>query len=190
MSPASLPDVRVVHLDGPALRALAAGDAAAASALSPVPLGAGFDCAQWRPVWAVRARQVEADPAAAAWVTGVVWDAGRGLAVGRAGFHGPPEADGSVEVGYAVLPEHRRRGYGTAALASLLERAAREPGVRTVRASVSPGNTASEALVARFGFVRVGEQVDEVDGLELVYEVAAGAGTGGPGGRGVSAPGG
>jgi ribosomal-protein-alanine N-acetyltransferase len=36
-------------------------------------------------------------------------DAERGVAVGRAGFHGPPDADGMVEVGYAVDPAFRRR---------------------------------------------------------------------------------
>jgi L-amino acid N-acyltransferase YncA len=42
--------------------------------------------------------------------------------------------------------------------------------VRTVRASVSPGNVASLALVRSLGFRQVGEQWDEIDGLELVFE--------------------
>jgi RimJ/RimL family protein N-acetyltransferase len=76
-----------------------------------------------------------------------------------------------VEVGYAVLPEHRRRGYARAALAVLLDRARREPRVRVVRASIAPDNAASLAAALPFGFVAVGEQVDEVDGLEVVHEV-------------------
>ena len=39
-----------------------------------------------------------------------------GLAVGDAGFHGPPGADGEVEVGYALVP--RARGMGWRARAS------------------------------------------------------------------------
>ena len=52
-----------------------------------------------------------------------------------------------VEVGYATDPAYRRQGYARAALRALLDRAAAEPGVTTVRASVGPGNTASRDLV-------------------------------------------
>ncbi|MFW3173033.1 GNAT family N-acetyltransferase [Geodermatophilus sp. CPCC 206100] len=164
--------VQVVHLDAAAFRALAAGDLAGANAASPVPLTAAFVDPGWRGVWRMRRDQVEADPASAAWVTGVIWDRARQLAVGRAGYHGPPDADGRLEVGYAVDPAHRRQGYARAALALLLARAAAEPGVRTVRLSISPANTVSAHLAARFGFAVVGEQVDEEDGPELIWERA------------------
>ncbi len=165
------PRVEVLHLPGPVFTALADGDLAAADAASPVPLPAAFADPAWAPLWRMRAAQVAADPAAAAWVTGALWDPERRLAVGRAGFHGPPDERGMVEVGYAVLPEHRRRGYARAALAVLLDRARREPAVRVVRLSIAPDNTASQAVARPFGLVAVGEQVDDVDGLEVVYEV-------------------
>jgi RimJ/RimL family protein N-acetyltransferase len=38
-----------------------------------------------------------------------------------------------------------------------------------VVASVSPDNAASLAVVRRLGFVKTGEEVDEVDGLEWVH---------------------
>ena len=41
-----------------------------------------------------------------------------------------------------------------------------------VRASVRPDNEVSRRLVSRHGFVPVGEQWDDEDGLELVYELA------------------
>jgi RimJ/RimL family protein N-acetyltransferase len=56
---------------------------------------------------------------------------------------------------------------------ALLRRAARAPAVRTVRATISPDNVASRDLVLQHGFVEVGEQWDDEDGLELVQEVAA-----------------
>jgi RimJ/RimL family protein N-acetyltransferase len=96
------------------------------------------------------------------------------LAVGRAGFHGPPDPSGMVEVGYAVDPVYRRLGYARAALEQMLQRAAREPSVHTVRASVRPDNEASLRLVMQYGFVEVGEQWDEEDGLEAIFEVPAG----------------
>jgi RimJ/RimL family protein N-acetyltransferase len=47
------------------------------------------------------------------------------------------------------------------------------PDVRVLRASVSPDNTASLAIVHAAGLVKVGEEWDDEDGLELVLEVAA-----------------
>ncbi|RKR92164.1 RimJ/RimL family protein N-acetyltransferase [Micromonospora pisi] len=169
----STPDVRIVHLNGPAFRALADGDLVAANEASPVPVSAYFVGPDWRGTWRMRSRQVEQDPASAAWVTGVIWDEQRRLAVGRAGYHGPPDAAGMVEIGYAVDPAYRRRGYARGALEFLLRRAAEESTVRTVRVSISPDNVASYQLASQYGFTKVGEQWDDEDGLEIVYEVTA-----------------
>jgi RimJ/RimL family protein N-acetyltransferase len=165
------PRVEIVQLDAAALRGLRDGDQAAAERTSPVPLSpylAGPEC---RRVWTIRAEQVVSDPSSAAWVTGVVWDPERRLAVGRAGFHGPPDADGMVEVGYSVDPQYRRQGYARAALRALLARAEADPGVRTFRATISPGNVASRDLVLAHGLTEVGEQEDDEDGLEIIYEL-------------------
>lgn len=164
-------DVRIVHVTAPVFRALADGDLAAANAVSPVPLSAYFAGPDWRGVWRMRHEQVQDDPVSAAWVTGVIWDACQQVAVGRAGYHGPPDPSGMVEIGYAVDPAYRRRGYARAALESLLRRAAGELQVRRVRATISPDNVASYRLVSQYGFVEVGEQWDAEDGLEIIYEV-------------------
>jgi RimJ/RimL family protein N-acetyltransferase len=162
-----------VQLPAAAFHALAGGDLAAANAVSPVPLSENFVSPEWQGTWRMRSEQVEQDPASAAWVTGVIWDELRRVAVGRAGYHGPPDQSGMVEIGYAVDPAYRRRGYARAALEALLRRAAHEPRVTTVRATISPDNAASYALATQYGFVKVGEQWDEEDGLEIIYEVAA-----------------
>ena len=47
--------------------------------------------------------------------------------------------------------------------------------MRTVRATVSPDNTASWNLILQYGFAEIGEQWDEEDGLEIVYEVQSDA---------------
>ena len=91
------------------------------------PYLAGPEC---RSAWTRRAHQVVDEPASAAWITGIVWDPDRRLAVGRAGFHGPPDDAGMVEVGYSIDPQYRRQGYARAALRALVDRATREPGVR------------------------------------------------------------
>jgi RimJ/RimL family protein N-acetyltransferase len=166
------PRVEILQLDAAALRALGEGDQDAAERTSPVPLSpylAGPEC---RRVWEIRAVQVVEDPPAADWVTGIVWDPERRLAVGRAGYHGPPDADGMVEVGYSIDPRYRRQGYARAALLALLDRAIADPAVRTFRATISPDNEASRNLVLAHGLVVTGEQWDDEDGLEIVYEVA------------------
>lgn len=165
------PRVELVQLDATTLQALADGDLAAADRSAPVPLTAYLGGPECRGVWARRAVQVVEERHSAGWVTRIVWDPERSTAVGRAGYHGPPDGTGMVEVGYSIDPQFRRQGYARAALLELLARAEAEPGVTTVRASISPGNVASRNLVLSHGFVEVGQQEDEEDGLEIVYEV-------------------
>lgn len=163
--------VSIVHLNEAVLTALAAGDLVAANQESPVELTPYCAGPHWNSVWRMRSEQVATDPASAAWLTGIVWDDERQVAVGRAGFHGPPDEEGRVELGYAIDPAHRRQGYARAALELMLDRAAHDPQVRVVRATVSPTNLASRNLVQQYGFVEVGEQWDTEDGLETIYEL-------------------
>jgi RimJ/RimL family protein N-acetyltransferase len=163
--------VRIVHLTGPVFQALADGDLTDANAISPVPSSPLFVDPSARYVWRMRTAQIAADHASAAWVNGVVWCERRQAAVGYAGYHGPPDPSGMVEIGYTVDPAYRRLGYARAALEALLERAAREPRVRVARVSIRPDNIASYRLASQYGFVKVGEQWDDEDGLEIVYAV-------------------
>ncbi|OEJ23575.1 GNAT family N-acetyltransferase [Streptomyces agglomeratus] len=167
--------VRFVQLSAKALRALADGDLASGSAEAGVALDEHFVCDRARHIFGYRADQLAEDPSAAPWITRAAVSESDGAVVGDAGFHGPPDEDGTVEVGYSVVPRYRRQGYGRAMLTALLVRAAAEPGVRTVRATIRSDNTASLATMAGFGFTRVGEQGNERDGLEIVFEVPADA---------------
>jgi RimJ/RimL family protein N-acetyltransferase len=74
-----------------------------------------------------------------------------------------------VEIGYTIHEQFRRRGLASEA-ANGMARWAGRAGGRVLRASISPDNDPSLALVRRAGFVQVGEQYDERDGLELVFE--------------------
>ena len=44
-------------------------------------------------------------------------------------------------------------------------------GITRFVASVSPDNLPSLNLIAEHGYVQIGEQMDDVDGLELVFEM-------------------
>ena len=77
-----------------------------------------------------------------------------------------------VEVGYSIesaVPAARATPGRRCAV--LLARAEAEPDVRTFRATVSPDNVASRDLVLAHGLVEVGEQEDDEDGLEIIYEL-------------------
>ena len=158
--------IRFVRLTPETLEALVAGDLPAASAHAGVSLSEFLVTENW--LWQIRLDQVRDDPASAEWIARAAV-AERDGVVGHGGFHGPPDADGTVEVAYSVDPAHRRRGYGRAILATLLDRVDADARVSAVRASIRPDNAASLATIAGFGFVKVGEQLDPVDGLENVY---------------------
>ena len=166
--------IEIIHLDPATIRACALGNLATANRTSPVPLTPFVVSAECRRTWTYRATQVDQDPGCAAWVTGVMWASHLSTVVGLAGFHAPPDETGMVEIGYRTDPAWRRRGFAREAVTALLERAAREPGVSTVRASVRPDNVASLAVLRPFNFTRVGQQMDDIDGLEDVYEVSVG----------------
>lgn len=168
------PVVELVQLPVAAIDALGAGDLDTANRHSPVPLTRHFSVDR-RAVWKFRSSQLAAEPRDAGWITAAVVDRSTGRAVGCAGFHSRPDAAGLVELGYSVDPAFRRRGYARAALELMLARAAAEPAVRTVRATISPDNEASRNLVLQYGFKENGSQWDEDDGLEIIYEVDAGA---------------
>jgi [ribosomal protein S5]-alanine N-acetyltransferase len=123
----------------------------------------------------VRLEEMLADSEIQQWVVrGLVARRGR-LMVGHAGFHGPPGRNGlarpgAVEVGYTVFEPFRGRGYAAEAVVALFDWA-EEQGVRDFVASVAPENEPSLAVVRKLGFVRTGEQWDDEDGRELVFEL-------------------
>ena len=174
MSTGPGPRVAIVQLPRETLDALADGDVDRARATSPVEITEWLGGEYCRGVWRLRSRQAAIFPGDVPWVTGVVRDEDTGRAVGQAGFHAAPDNEGMVELGYAIDPAHRGRGYARAVLALMVQRARAEPDVVVLRATVAPANAASLALIHQQPFLEVGEQWDDEDGLELVYEMPVG----------------
>ncbi|MFF6985348.1 GNAT family N-acetyltransferase [Streptomyces sp. NPDC010273] len=92
-----------------------------------------------------------------------------GRAVGGLGFHGLPDEEGRVEVGYDLAAGARGHGYATEALRALSAWALARDDVRTVFATIERDNLASQAVVTRAGFRKVSE--DEAEG-EFAYELS------------------
>jgi ribosomal-protein-alanine N-acetyltransferase len=162
-----VPEIRFVKLSPAALSALVEGDLAAASEAAGIALSQYLLDESW--LWEIRLEQIAGDPASLDWIARPAVAVPEGVVVGHGGFHGPPDAEGVVEVAYSVDPAYRRRGYAKAMLRALLERADADPAVTAVRASIRPDNAGSRATIAGFGFKKIGEQWDPVDGLEDVY---------------------
>ena len=180
MSPAATPirtlRLSLVPLLEETLAALVAGDRHEASRLQGVELPAGFPAADGSDDFFLRVQleRVRADPDHRDWCGRLMIRLSDGAVVGRCGFHGPPWAVGRAEIGYTVLPAYRGQGLATEAAAGLVAWAW-EQGERTLFASVAPTNPASLAVVRKLGFVQTGSQIDDIDGLELVFELTRAA---------------
>jgi [ribosomal protein S5]-alanine N-acetyltransferase len=124
-----------------------------------------------------RQRQLERAPQAEPWlVRAVILREPVRTMIGHAGFHGQPGVNGkqdphAVELGYTIFEPYRGRGYATEAAQALMDWAEAEKGMHRFVASISPTNAPSLAIVKKLGFVQTGEQMDEEDGLELVFEL-------------------
>jgi ribosomal-protein-alanine N-acetyltransferase len=76
-------------------------------------------------------------------------------AIGNGGFKGKP-CDGTVEIGYSIIPEFQRRGYATEAAQALVGWAFGHDDVARVVAETLPGSAASQKLLSKLGFQRTG----------------------------------
>ena len=88
--------------------------------------------------------------------------------IAEVGFHGLPDSDGWVEIGYRVIASHRRQGLAHEAAASLIAWAF-DQGVRGVHASISPTNVASRRVLDRLGFDEVGARHHDVLGEQIRF---------------------
>ena len=120
----------------------------------------------------LRLEQMQADPSVQVWLARamVLRDPARTMA-GHIGFHGPPEQVGRAELGYTVFPEFRRRRLATEAVKAMMEWARIKQGVKRFVLAISPDNAPSLAMADKLGFTHIGEQIDEIDGLEYLFEL-------------------
>ncbi|MFE7713297.1 GNAT family N-acetyltransferase [Streptomyces sp. NPDC057486] len=83
-----------------------------------------------------------------------------GHAIGGVGFHGAPNAEGQVTIGYGLTPAARGKGYASEALRALLE-FARDEGIAAVNGDADLDNIASHRVMVAAGmrFVRADDRV-------------------------------
>ena len=120
-----------------------------------------------------RVPQVKSDPSVNKWFIRWMVEKETREIVGSASFHGPPDEKGMMEIGLGVHNDFQRRGYATEALIGMWSWVVDQPGVELLRYTVDPNNEASVAVIKKFGFERVGQQIDPEDGPEDIYEMSA-----------------
>jgi RimJ/RimL family protein N-acetyltransferase len=77
--------------------------------------------------------------------------------VGCGGFKGPPTQDGTVEVGYSVVAQYRRRGIASEAVRAFTQRAFADTRVTRVIAETYPYLTPSIGVLKKCGFRFIGD---------------------------------
>lgn len=92
---------------------------------------------------------------------------GRAAVLAEVGFHGPPDTEGWAEIGYRVVARYRRHGFAEKAARALL-RWATARGAVGIKASVSPGNTASIGLLRKLGFTMTGRYEHDMLGPQAL----------------------
>ena len=77
--------------------------------------------------------------------------------IGSAGYKGPPDADATVEIGYGIVRDQHRKGYGSETARGLVARAFARPEIRRVIAETLPELVGSIGVLRKCGFRHIGE---------------------------------
>jgi len=85
-----------------------------------------------------------------------------GQVIGGCGFLGPPDATGSVEIGYGLVPSEGGKGIATEAVRGLLEAAWKDPAVNLVVAFPDRDNEPSQGVLRRVGFRHVDSNSEQL----------------------------
>ncbi|MFM1974258.1 MAG: hypothetical protein RL524_245 [Actinomycetota bacterium] len=119
-----------------------------------------------------RVPQVKADPATNKWFVRFIVLRDSGEVIGSTSFHGVPDETGMMEIGIGIEEQFWNNGYAKEALLGMWRWVCGEPGVKVLRYTVSPSNFPSVKIIEGFGFNYLGQQIDEEDGPENIYEMS------------------
>lgn len=120
-----------------------------------------------------RVPQVKADPLTNKWFLRFITLSSTREIIGSTSFHGVPDEAGMIEIGIGLDEKFWGYGYAKEALFGMWRWAVTHPEVRTLRYTVSPTNIASVSIINGFGFAHVGQQMDDIDGPEDIYEMSS-----------------
>ena len=108
--------------------------------------------------------KLEEDPASQPWWSWLPILRDENKLIGNCGYKGPPQ-NGSVEIGYEVIPAYRGIGLATEIAACLVDNAFNFPEINLIIAHTLPEENASCKVLKKCGFVFDKEIFDPEDGL-------------------------
>lgn len=91
--------------------------------------------------------------------------------IGSTSFHGAPNSEGMIEIGLGIDEAFRNKGYAKETLLGMWRWVLKDPQVKILRYSVSVVNAPSIRVIEFFEFHYQGQQIDEEDGPESIYEM-------------------
>jgi [ribosomal protein S5]-alanine N-acetyltransferase len=83
------------------------------------------------------------------------------ILIGNTGFKGPPNENGMVELGYAILDGFQGLGYGTEAVSALIDWAFLNPKVQSISAETYPDLVPSMRVMEKCGMRLIGNGSEE-----------------------------
>jgi RimJ/RimL family protein N-acetyltransferase len=119
-----------------------------------------------------RVPQVKVDPSVNKWFVRWIVLKETAEVIGSTSFHGVPDSDGMIEIGLGIEEPFQNKGYAKESLKGMWSWVSQFPEVKTLRYTVSPDNLPSIAVINYFGFEYKGQQIDEEDGPENIYEMS------------------
>lgn len=168
------PRLELIALSPDFLRMSLRDDLESASRL--IDLSVPRDWLETKWLMELRLAKIRANPALEPWLLRAVGLRETRTMIGFIGFHTLPGAEylnsyapGSVEFGYTIFPDYRKKGYASEAAQALMEWGTREHGVTRFVVSISPENEPSLRLARKFGFRKVGTVTDPEDGVEDIF---------------------
>lgn len=120
-----------------------------------------------------RVPQVKVDPLVNKWFVRFIVLKETKEIIGSTSFHGAPDAEAMMEIGLGIEEAFRGKGYAREALTGMWRWVTSFPEVKTLRYTVSPDNLPSIAVINYFGFEYKGQQIDDIDGPENIYEMSS-----------------
>ena len=80
--------------------------------------------------------------------------------IGDAGFKGLPNADGEVDIGYAIITQAQKNGYGLEVAEGLTDWAFKQPSVKAITARCLLDNKPSARVLEKLGMQQVSTDVE------------------------------
>jgi [ribosomal protein S5]-alanine N-acetyltransferase len=99
-------------------------------------------------------QEMEKNPAGPTW-DGIIIHKAAQIIIGDMGFMGGPDATGTVEIGYSIMPEYRNQGYATEMAQALIRWAFQQKGINVIIASCYADNIGSIKVLHKAGMNRL-----------------------------------